>query len=83
MRFVRSFCLGMIVVVLAGMLAGHGSVQVFATGAFLAGLGWAVLGVVGRLLTRVSWRDLAGAAALTMFLSSLMEDARRLPRRWR
>jgi hypothetical protein len=82
MRFLRQVCAGIVIFVLAGVFAGHGSVQVFAEGALLAGLGWALLCGAGRLLTRVSWRDLAVAAALTMFVSSLIEDARRLPRRW-
>jgi uncharacterized transporter YbjL len=83
MRFMRSMGLAIIVFVLAGMFAGHGSVQVFATAAVVTGLGWAVVCVVGRLVTRVSWRDLAGAAFITMFVSSVMNDVRELPRRWR
>lgn len=83
MRFLRQACAGMIVFVLAGMFAGHGSVQLFAEGAFATGVGWAVLCVVARLLTRVPWREAIGVAAIAMFVSSLIEDVRVLPRRWR
>lgn len=82
-RFLRQACAGIVVFVLVGMFTGHGSVQVFAEGAFAVGLGWAVLCAVAGLLTRVPWREVVGVAAIAMFVSSLIEDAHVLPRRWR
>jgi len=82
-RFLRSVCLGMVCFVVIAMFAAHGSVQTFAEGAVSVGFAWALLGVAGRLLVRVPWRDVIGVAAITMFVSSLLDDVRVLPRRWR
>lgn len=81
-RFCRSACLGVVCFVVVAMLVAHGSVQVFAAGAFFAGLGWAVLSAAGRLLARVPWREVAGVAAIAMFVTSVLGEARELPRRW-
>jgi drug/metabolite transporter (DMT)-like permease len=79
MRFVRAVCLGTAVFVAGAVFVSSGSTHLFAVGAVCAGVGWAVLTVIGRWISRVRVRprELARAAFIGAVYSALLDGVRR------